>query len=52
MTADMVQKGGSESLVQLLERSADLEAQRFSALALSSLASRVVRVCANVEVPM
>ena len=35
----MVQKGGVKSLIQLLERSADQEAQRFSALAIGNIAS-------------
>ena len=35
----MVQKGGTKSLIYLLERSADPEAQRFAALALGNIAS-------------
>ena len=35
----MQQKGGCKSLVHLLERSSDQEAQRFAALALGNIAS-------------
>ena len=35
----VVQKGGCKSLVQLLERSSDLETQRFAALALGNIGS-------------
>ena len=43
----MVQKGGCKSLIQLLERSADQECQRFSALALGNIAS-----CAENRIPI
>lgn len=35
----MVQKGGVKSLIQLLTKSIDIDAQRFSALALGNTAS-------------
>ena len=37
----IVKKGGSKSLIQLLTKSSDAEAQRFSALALANIASAV-----------
>jgi len=37
----IVKKGGCKSLIQLLTKSSDAEAQRFSALALANIASAV-----------